>query len=141
MHDHAQRPDVESWMLRNLTIALLARRRYDEARAVHARAVTLPPDHVTDTHRRWLALHDALGGRAADASRHLDTCAPTNDKLSAMLEAYARALIAAAAGGATDRATLRQAAAVVDEQPQHADALRDDEGRFAWRFVRDTLRA
>lgn len=138
MHDHARRPDVESWMLRNLAIALLARGRYDEARAAHARALTLAPDHVTDTHRRWLALYDALGGRTADATRHLDGCSPTNDKLSALLEGYTRALLATAADGATDRAKLLQAAASVEQQ--HAELFRDDEARFARRLVRHVLR-
>jgi tetratricopeptide (TPR) repeat protein len=138
MHDHARRPDVESWMLRNVAVALVARGRYDEARAAHERALTLPPDHVTDTNRRWLALHDALAGRFTDATRLLDACAPSNDKLSALLEAYARALLTAAAEGPTDRAKRRQAAAAVE--PLHSDAFEDDEARLARRLVRQALR-
>jgi cellulose synthase operon protein C len=73
--DYKDRAGLSPWMLSNLVIALRALGRDEEAAAVSRRALELPPDGTAVYNRIWLALDDALAGRAP-AADPLDGASP-----------------------------------------------------------------
>jgi tetratricopeptide (TPR) repeat protein len=107
MSDHAGREDARPWMLNNLVLALRLLGRTGEASAISRRALALPADHVSDMHRRWLALDAALAGRPEEARAQLERALAPAGELAALVEAYARALLVAEGGGAEARARAR----------------------------------
>jgi tetratricopeptide (TPR) repeat protein len=107
--DHAARADAKPWMLSNVVVALLARGRRAEARAVSEHAVTLPRDNVGDLHLRWLAFHAALDGRDEEARARLPTSPPAAKSIDKLLDDYTRALLGANADEAADPARRRAA--------------------------------
>ncbi|HEX4947149.1 MAG TPA: tetratricopeptide repeat protein [Blastocatellia bacterium] len=66
MSDWHVRPDVESWMLWTLSLALRDLQREDQAREVSLHAVSLPEDHRTGSHFALLSLDEALTGQSTD---------------------------------------------------------------------------
>jgi hypothetical protein len=75
LSDWHQRPDVEPWMLLNLTLALRAVGRDAAANEVSRHALTLPRDTASPCHEVWLALDSALAGqsgKSADALSAID---------------------------------------------------------------------
>jgi tetratricopeptide (TPR) repeat protein len=65
--DWRRRKDLAPYMLVNVAVAMRGRGRDDEARAAHALALTLPPDHSTDGHLALRALDAALAGDTSGA--------------------------------------------------------------------------
>jgi hypothetical protein len=65
--DYQARKDVAPWILLNVAIALRATGADDEANGIQRRAIELPPDHSSHSHRAWLALESALEGSPATA--------------------------------------------------------------------------
>jgi tetratricopeptide (TPR) repeat protein len=76
MSDWHVRPDVASWMLWELSLALRDLQREDEAKEVGLHAVNLPEDHRTGSHLALLSLDEALAGHIADATQHVEKIAP-----------------------------------------------------------------
>jgi tetratricopeptide (TPR) repeat protein len=71
--DYAGRDGVAPWMLLNLSVALRAAGRHEEANRVSRDALGLPPDHTAVYHRVWLALDEILAGGSGDALAAIDT--------------------------------------------------------------------
>ena len=76
MSDWHVRPDVASWMLWELSLALRDLHREEEAKEVGLHAVSLPEDHRTGSHLALLSLDEALAGHIADATQHVEKIAP-----------------------------------------------------------------
>ncbi len=76
MSDWHVRPDVASWMLWELSLALRDLQREEEAKEVGLHAVSLPEDHRTGSHLALLSLDEALAGHIADATQHVEKIAP-----------------------------------------------------------------
>jgi hypothetical protein len=71
MRDWRQRSDLKMWMLFNLSLALRARRRWNEAREVLRFAVKLPErDHTFQKLRLLLAMELALADGTEEAAAH-----------------------------------------------------------------------
>ena len=95
---------VEPWMLNNLALALRILGRDAEAHQVHETALTLRPDHSTDTHRHWVANELACRGDAAGAAQHLaHTKHPAEDRHTESLALLTNAVIAACNAPPTER--------------------------------------
>jgi cellulose synthase operon protein C len=71
------RPDLAPWMLWNLSLALRDLNREAEAIEVGLHAIKLPDDHRTGSHLALLSLDEALAGRIADATHHVERIAPS----------------------------------------------------------------
>ncbi len=78
MSDWHVRPDIVPCMLWNLSLALRDLNREDEAMEVGLHAVNLPDDHRTGSHLALLSLDEALAGRIADATHHVERIAPNS---------------------------------------------------------------
>jgi tetratricopeptide (TPR) repeat protein len=77
MSDWHVRPDLAPWMLWNLSLALRDLNREAEAIEVGLHAIKLPDDHRTGSHLALLSLDEALAGRIADATHHVERIAPS----------------------------------------------------------------
>jgi len=71
MNDWSQRRDAQPWMLINLVLALRGLGDDAQANRVSQRALELPEDYTSNYHRLWLALDEALAGRANEARSRL----------------------------------------------------------------------
>ena len=131
MRDYRARPDAQPWMLNNLVVALRHRDRTAEAVAVSAQALTLPPDHVTDMHRRWLALDAAVAGRPDEAAAHLDRHLGPAGEAGNLIESYARALITldTADGTPLPERKLKAWTLVTEAEERNASFLRSRLGQ------------
>ncbi len=76
MSDWQERRDIAPWMLWNLSLALRDLQREEEAKEVGLHAVNLPEDHRTGSHLALLSLDEALAGRIAEATHHIERIAP-----------------------------------------------------------------
>jgi tetratricopeptide (TPR) repeat protein len=73
MSDWASREGAESWMLINLATSLRCLGRDEEARRVNEHALrSARPDYTLPYHEAWIALDEALAGRAEAAQTILD---------------------------------------------------------------------
>ncbi len=72
LQDWKQRPQAESWMLYNLVLMLVTKRRHDESRDVIRHAVNLRHQHdLYEVFRAWAAFEEALLGNADACRQHL----------------------------------------------------------------------
>lgn len=71
MADWRERADATPWMLLNLSEGFRALRRDAEAAEVTQFALTLTPDHTTDSHYVWAAVDAISCGNIAEAKRLL----------------------------------------------------------------------
>lgn len=69
--DWRERAEARPWMLWNGVLALRTQKREREAYEMSEHALQLPPDHVSSTHRVWVALADALAGETEKAAEQL----------------------------------------------------------------------
>jgi tetratricopeptide (TPR) repeat protein len=124
MADWAERADVESWMLINLSIALRSVGRTDEAHRVHEHALGLAEsDYTTVFHRVWLALDAALAGRTDEAEDRLaDVDDGALDAYHRLVKAMAQALVL------VQRAALGRARSFADARTNLAEAVRENAG-------------
>jgi tetratricopeptide (TPR) repeat protein len=73
MSDWQNRAGLEPWMLQNLATGLRELGHDRQAADVSRRAISLPPDVATPTHRLWLAADAVLAQRYDEATLHLQS--------------------------------------------------------------------
>ncbi|HYJ05210.1 MAG TPA: tetratricopeptide repeat protein, partial [Chthoniobacterales bacterium] len=70
MQDWKSRPEIQPWMLLNLTVALRQFPREREAHEAGLAALELGVDHTTGAHCLFLAADEAIAGNFAEAERY-----------------------------------------------------------------------
>ncbi len=143
--DYEERDGLQAWILANLVIALRALGRDGEAADASRRALELPPESATVYHRIWLALDDALAGRAPAADVLAGTPVGQLDRTHQFLYALLQAVrsVQAAAPGerkaalASARKALAEAAARCAPMPLDREAVRRTYLRCVRRLARD----
>jgi tetratricopeptide (TPR) repeat protein len=111
------------WVLNALAIALRRAGRLPEALEVSRHARTLPRDHVSDCHRVWLGIEEALTGDVSEAERLVKDVQPPDDVQDFYLglARLAEAVVAMRRGVGQDLAgAFREARALVAQADHRA---------------------